>query len=271
MEFIEPRVVKVEKVSSSLLFHISTANNIMYDLRYVIRYLRSKAELQKIQEEKKLLREYERKQEQMRITLLQAQSQYNEKQETALTITMLYRSFKAKKIVKEKRIQLSLEKIYKQNHLISNSIVKFQVLFRRYSIRLFFYKRGIVFRGFPKYYRLVPNRYNSNELIQQFIKGKKTNNKGKHFEKMDLMIEVKKANNRRHAYHRNHIMGSIEEKYCQILQVREVAHYCLCSLFLTRFCLLLSFPFHPSLYLFYCVLCSILSCLFVPVPCLILY
>jgi hypothetical protein len=223
MEFMEPRIVHVEKVSHSLLFHIENASNIMYDLRYVIRYLRTKAEIQKLNEEKKLLKEYERRQEQMRITILQAQQEYNNKQDNATRVGLLYRSYKAKKIVREKRLQLHLEKLLKENNKIFASILKFQVLYRRFTVRKWFFKKGIVFRGVPKYYKTITNK--QGEKHQMLIKPKKTNNKGKAFDLEELRKAVKSVQQKRHYYHRNELLGKIEEKYAHIVQV---SHNCCC-------------------------------------------
>ncbi len=230
MEFMEPRIVHVEEVSQSLLYHIDNASNMMYDLRYVVRYLRSKAEVAKITEEKRLLKEYEKKQEQMRIAILQAQQEYNEKQDSAMKITLLYRSFKAKRIVTEKRLQLRLEKLLKDNRSVLVAIIRFQVLFRRYQVRNWFYSKGFVFRGIPKYFKLIsnsPNKKgpNNNTKDKQenhskiLVRVRKTNNKGKLFPFDELRRFITKSNHRHHNYERTRIIGAIEDRYSQILQV----------------------------------------------------
>lgn len=215
LEFIEPRVIQTHPVSKSLIYHIDFAQNVMHDLKYVVRYLRSAAEVQRIAKEKQMLIEYERQQEQLRLNFLQAQALYQEKNHNATIISLLYRKFKARRVVREKRKQLQLEAVLQVNQKVSEGLVRFQVLYRRYRCRIWMYKKGFSFQTVVKYHR----KDKDGKLVPIKSKKKKKSNAGKKFPKEEMLQFVTHDVMRRAQYQRGLLLFRLEDKYRETLSL----------------------------------------------------
>jgi len=75
MSIMEPRIVQYKKIESSLIYHIDVSASVVHDLSYLIKYLRSAGEVARIQRERKLLKEYEKQEEEKRIAYLKAMAE----------------------------------------------------------------------------------------------------------------------------------------------------------------------------------------------------
>ena len=75
MTIMEPRIVQYKKIESSLIYHIDVSASVVHDLSYLIKYLRSAGEVARIQRERKLLKEYEKQEEEKRIAYLKAMAE----------------------------------------------------------------------------------------------------------------------------------------------------------------------------------------------------
>lgn len=148
MEMIEPRVIKIKQLSKSLIYHVDMAKQASYDLRYLVKYMRSATEVKRVQSEAKLARDYEQQEEARRMVFLRAQSESNDRHEAATEISLLYRCFKARRVVREKRLQLALEAVTDSNSKFACIVVPIQRLFRLYSTRRWFAQKGQIFKLF---------------------------------------------------------------------------------------------------------------------------
>ena len=75
MTIMEPRIIQYKKIESSLIYHIDVSASVVHDLSYLIKYLRSAGEVARIQRERKLLKEYEKQEEEKRIAYLKAMAE----------------------------------------------------------------------------------------------------------------------------------------------------------------------------------------------------
>lgn len=243
LKVIEPRIVSLdhtvgekeqkeqkpeEMISKSLLFHIDNAHNVMHEVKYLVKYLRSASETQRLAKERKLLKEYEKQQEMQRIAFLQAQSLYREKNNSATKLSLLYRMKKARFLVTQKREQIKLEKVMSQVKSFQIGLSKLQVLYRRFETRLWLFRHGFLFRGVSKYHALIdPNKSsklinpNSKQKQKQrtLVKSKRTNNKGKILPSKVRIDRTEQEVMRRSVYGRQVLFGLLEEKYSISIQV----------------------------------------------------
>lgn len=210
MSMMEPRIVHVQEVEKSLLFHIDNANSAMHDLKYIVKYLRTATEVQRLAKERRMLKEYEKQQEQMRLAFLQAQELYKEKNKSATLISLLYRCRRARRIVHEKRQQLQLEGAVQKCDKFYKGVLRAQVLVRRYESRMWLFKCGFLFRGLQKYYTFRDGH-------KVLIKPKRTNNKGKIMSRKNLILRSEKSMMRHAIYLRGELFSKLEEGLLKIL------------------------------------------------------
>lgn len=210
MSMMEPRIVHVQEVEKSLLFHIDNANSAMHDLKYIVKYLRTATEVQRLAKERRLLKEYEKQQEQMRLAFLQAQELYKEKNKSATLISLLYRGRKARRLVREKRQQLALEAAVRGQDKFTKGVLRLQVLIRRFEARMWLFKCGFLFRGLQKYYAKRDGKL-------ALVKPKRTNNKGKIMNQKHLLARSEKMMLRHAQYSRMALFGGIEDGFTKIM------------------------------------------------------
>jgi hypothetical protein len=146
MSITEPRIELQNRASKSLVYHIDQAQHISYDLRYVVKYLRSAKEVLRLQEEKRLAKEYEAEEERRRMEFLKAESEAIERHTASTTISLLYRKAKAKQIVATKRHQINLEKVLAASVNYERLWIPVQRLVRAFITRRWFAHRGVVFK-----------------------------------------------------------------------------------------------------------------------------
>eukprot|EP00981_Chlorochromonas_danica_P006633 scaffold1446_cov175-Ochromonas_danica.AAC.11 len=155
MQYVEPRVYKVHTVSPSLIYYINNSHVMLYGISYIYKYLSSQAEVKRLQKEKELMRNFEKEQERLRLIFLQSQEKYKTEYNKANQIILLYRAFRAKKLVQEKRRQKQIEDYNSTINKAMKGILKCQVLIRRFLTRMWWYKRGVVYHTVQKYYYTV--------------------------------------------------------------------------------------------------------------------
>lgn len=146
MEMMEPRVIKIKEVSKSLVYHVDMAKQASYDLKYLVKYMRSATEVKRLQAEAKLARDFEQQEDARRMVFLRAQSESNDKHQAATEISLLYRCLKARRVVREKKMQIALESAASQNAKFANVVTPLQKRFRLYSTRTWFASKGQVFK-----------------------------------------------------------------------------------------------------------------------------
>ena len=73
------------------------AQQASHDLKYLVKHMRSKGEVQRLQAEKKMAKEFEA--EEQRRRALYGSSESNDKHSAATEISLLYRTKKARRIV----------------------------------------------------------------------------------------------------------------------------------------------------------------------------
>ncbi len=150
MEMMEPRVVKIATPSKSLIYHVDMAQQASYDLKYLVKYMRSRAEVQRLQAEKRMAKEFEEQEEARRKQFLVAQGESNDKHQGATEIALLFRVFKSKRIVKERREQLALEAVTKWESTQKMCWIPFQKLLRQYFTRKWFSGYGVNYKLYRK-------------------------------------------------------------------------------------------------------------------------
>lgn len=129
----------------TLVDHVNAAEKVMYDLRYVVKFMRNAAEAKRIQEEKAMAKEFEREEERKRVEFLKNLEKGEEEHSAATRISLLYRKVKALRMVREKRVQLEMEAVIKEGQSLAVRWIPFQKLFRQYSTRKWFAARGVKF------------------------------------------------------------------------------------------------------------------------------
>lgn len=144
---MEPRIVKAEPVGKSLVYHMEITQQVSHELSYLVRYMRSAAEVQRIQKEKEMLKEYEKQEELRRLAFLKAAQEDSDKHNAATKISLLYRCRKAREIVRNKRNQVSVEQLLRSDRRFQRSVVIIQKIYRMFSVRLWFHKKGVSFRS----------------------------------------------------------------------------------------------------------------------------
>lgn len=182
MSVMEPRVVHVQEVATSLVFNIDMANKVFHDLSYLIKYLRSGAEVKRIENEKKLKMQFDEVEERRRNAFLKAQQISADRHAAATILSLLYRVRKANAILVEKRRQFRLEGYLAQTRLVQYTWVPLQRAFREYSTKIWFYRRGVV---------LNRNNFNNNKNIKNNNVTKKAKRSGrKGISKVDKNVLV---------------------------------------------------------------------------------
>ena len=117
----------------------------MYDLRYVVKFMRNAAEAKRIQEEKAMAKEFEKEEERKRMEYLKNMEKGQEEHEAATRVSLLYRKVKAIRLVREKRIQLAMEACISEGQSLAHRWIPFQRLFRQYSTRKWMADHGVKF------------------------------------------------------------------------------------------------------------------------------
>jgi len=145
MQIMEPRVVKYKQVSTSLTYHVDMAQAVAHDLSYLVKYMRSAAEVKRIQRERQLLREFEQQEEARRISFLKASQESKDLHDACTVICLLYRSMRAKSIVAERRLQLHLERALVAQARFSQAVVTIQRTLRMHSTRQWLHSFGLHF------------------------------------------------------------------------------------------------------------------------------
>ena len=111
------------------------ANQASHDLKYLVKYMRSRSEIQRLQAEKSMAKEFEEAEEQRRMAFLRAQGETNDKHQAATEISLLYRTKKARRVVREKRLQLGLEACMEIQQKVETVLIPSQTKFRMLSTR----------------------------------------------------------------------------------------------------------------------------------------
>jgi len=142
MRIMEPRIVQHHEVSSSLVCHIDMAQSVAHDLGYLIKYMRSAAEVKRIQRERQLLKEFEQQEEAKRIAFLKASQEARDLHSAATVMTCMYRKAKAKEIVHNKRLQTRLEDALDKERDFNNAVLTVQRILRMMSVRYWTYQFG---------------------------------------------------------------------------------------------------------------------------------
>ena len=106
----EPRIVQYKKVETSLVYHVEMAQAVQHDLGYLIKFMRSAAEVKRITRERQLLKEFELQEEARRLAFLKANEEMKQFHVAATQINCLYRKRKAVSIVGHKKLQNRIEK-----------------------------------------------------------------------------------------------------------------------------------------------------------------
>ena len=144
--------------------------------------MRSGAEINRIQKEKQMLKEYEAQEEARRLAFIKASEESRELHFAATKISLLYRCVKTRRLVKERRFQVSYEKIILNQKKYVNSVIFIQKWFRMFRVRLFFYKKGFKF---------------TPRILKSKRKYKWVSNKGKFISRDELVLFVSKVINNR--------------------------------------------------------------------------
>ena len=142
---MEPRIIEYQEVQKSLVYHIDMAQAIGHDLAYLIKYMRSAAEVKRIQRERQLMKEFEAQEEARRIAFLKAAEEMKDFHAAATQINLLYRISKAKRIVSDRRIQLKLENAMLEERVYLNAVVTVQKTIRMASTRHWLFSFGFEF------------------------------------------------------------------------------------------------------------------------------
>ena len=146
MKLMEPRIVKMDTASKSLVYHIDMATKASHDLRYIVRYMRSGNEAKRLQDEKRMAKEYEEAEERRRMEFLQAQDEAREKHDAATHIASCFRCYKARRLVRQKRFQIELEHLLQSDTKRDSRWIPFQRLYRSYSTKKWLGAYGVKFK-----------------------------------------------------------------------------------------------------------------------------
>jgi Ca2+-binding EF-hand superfamily protein len=153
LRLMEPRIVKYAEASKSLVYHVQESLKCSHDLKYLVKYMRSSTEVQRIAQEKKLQKEMTEQEERRKLAFIAAQNEAGETLDAAVTISLLYRSFKAKKLVNNRRLQNMIEREVERDFTERNNTycIRIQVLFRQFSTRMWFARHGVKWRTSNQY------------------------------------------------------------------------------------------------------------------------
>lgn len=146
LQVMEPQIVRQHEVSTSLVFHVDMAKKIHHDLTYLVKYLRSAAEVKRIQEEKRLKKEHEDEQERKRLEFIKASQEEHRKHEAVTVLALWFRVQKATRLVEERRKQKHLEAIISGMKKERTVLIPAQRIFREYSTRKWLADHGVKFK-----------------------------------------------------------------------------------------------------------------------------
>ena len=100
--------------------------------------------MKRLEQEKRLAQEFEQQEEIRRRSFLKAGQESHDKHEAATNISLLYRVAKAKRLVSAKRVQHELEGYTVKENAVDKQWIPVQRIFRLFSTRNWFAKKGIV-------------------------------------------------------------------------------------------------------------------------------
>lgn len=210
MQLMEPRIVEYKKVENSLVYHIDMATSVVHDLSYLVKYMRSASEVNRIQKERQLLKDFERQEEEKRIAYLKAMSENKDQHEGATRIILLYHSKKSKRIVKEKKIQKVLEVALNNEIKYNNAIITIQKIVRMVLIRKWFHKHGYYFYVAKKdrdKARLKHRKKNRKSVVANQLPYEELN------QIMEKAIRIRRYNTRQNLFY------SLEKEFSHVMEV----------------------------------------------------
>ena len=215
MTIMEPRIIKHKEVKTSLVYHIDMAKSVGHDLAYLIKFMRSAAEVKRIQREKQLLKDFEAQEEARRIAFLKAAEEMKDFHNAATAMCSLYRVAKAKRIVSGKRLQVKLESALLEESRYNKAIICVQQTLRMISTRAWLHSFGKDFDA--NKVRLTQGRAVKKRLLYHFKKGIK---------RLPLTAEAKaeritRDGRLRIAQQRRDLIASVEKQHAATKQVRE--------------------------------------------------
>lgn len=218
MTIMEPRIVTQKEVKTSLVYHVDMAQSVAHDLAYLVKYMRSAAEVKRIQRERQLLKEFEQQEEMRRIAFLKASEEMKDFHTAATRLNCMYRARKAKRIVSNKRMQQRLEVALQQESNYLNAIICVQRTMRMVSARAWLHSFG---RDFDP----VLARYKGGRPIGRKKRpppAYKANLKGKKPPLTKEAVQVRLARDLRlkYAQARQVLLSSMETDHAQTRQVR---------------------------------------------------
>ena len=154
MQMIEPRVVRQEEASKSLVYHVEMAQRASFDLRYVIKFMSSAAEVKRVQRDKELAKEMQAEEERLKAAYIAAQDAEAEVTNAATKIQSIYRSHKAMTVVRNKYFQVRLERLVEHDRTDRNNdlVTRIQRLVRQYLTRMWFASRGVRWRTINQFH-----------------------------------------------------------------------------------------------------------------------
>lgn len=201
-----PKGVEKSKSDKSLVDHINAAEKVLYDLRYVVKFMRSAGEAKKMQEEKRMAKEFEMQEEQRRMEFIKNQSEAEELHKAATTISLLYRKRKARRLVREKKLQVNLENVLNSNTQVQSMWIPFQKLVRQYLTRMFFHKHGIKYNLYRK------------RKKKRMVKGKEIPNP---MSKEELALRINYEVQQRRNMERWGLIHKLIKQYSKLLQTLD--------------------------------------------------
>ena len=196
----------------TLVDHVNNAEKVLYDLRYVVKFMRSAAEAKRIQQEKQMAKDFEKQEEQRRIEFLKNQELAGELHDASTLISLLYRTKKARRIVQEKKVQVSMEAVIKHNRELDSQWIPVQKAFRQYSTRKWFSDRGVKYKINRKKKKKRPK---AGEVVIAPIS------------KEEMQQRIAFEVNQRRAVARDGTIQHMFHMYVQALQVRRSLLWCI--------------------------------------------
>eukprot|EP01041_Mallomonas_annulata_P002468 gene2468-4790_t len=140
----QPREI-AQKPAPSLVHFLNNAEKATFDLRYVIKHLRSAAEIQRVKDERRLALEMEKEARRREIEAQKAMLVETTKHDAVTRIACRFRVRKALQAVIVKRHHHALHDAREEAKRFHLAAGKIQRTFRRYSTRKWFISKGIKF------------------------------------------------------------------------------------------------------------------------------
>ena len=175
MQMAEPRIVESKEASKSLVYHLDMAQKTTYDIKYLVGFLKSTAEVNRIQNERKIKKEMadlaEKRKEQAAAAALVSKHLHD----AATKIANTFRKNQAKKYVNAKRCQAVLEESAKEVMKVNRAATLIQTRFRIFSVRNYFFTTvGERFRvNFKRRKKIKPKKSAAEELKRLNLKKKR--------------------------------------------------------------------------------------------------